>query len=180
MPSQQQRSLLRLILLPSAFSSSFRSASFLSSDARQCAHRQWASIALGDQWKDVSSVLVCGDGDLSYSAWLAQQLSSDVALTATVLEAQDAHNNGAFMQWDTTTHQCITYVSTLLTDSFPRYKIVYKNSQQNADRITSFPRHEVCFGIDATRLSSYFEETFDRIIFNFPHWRGKANNKRNR
>lgn len=115
----QQRSLLRLILLPSAFSSSFRSAgwsTFLLFNARQRANARqaWASnsrdvttkddgvIALGDQWKDVSSVLVCGDGDLSYSACVAQQLSSpesnDVALTATVLEKEQVHNSGAFKQ----------------------------------------------------------------------------------
>jgi hypothetical protein len=40
---------------------------------------------------------------------------------------------------------------------------------------------EVRFGVDATSLTTYFgNEKFDRIQFNFPHWRGKANNKRNR
>ena len=42
------------------------------------------------------------------------------------------------------------------------------------------------FGVDATTLQTYFGTTthnddgFDRIQFNFPHWRGKANNRYNR
>lgn len=41
------------------------------------------------------------------------------------------------------------------------------------------------FGVDATTLSTYFgnesiNTRFDRIQFNFPHWKGKANNRYNR
>lgn len=47
--------------------------------------------------------------------------------------------------------------------------------------INAFSRHKALFGIDATTLSTYFAATtFDRIQFNFPHWRGKANNRYNR
>ena len=61
---------------------------------------------------------------------------------------------------------------------------VYKNSKKNTERIISInPIHEVRFGIDATKLSNYFhddDERFDRIQFNFPHWKGKCNNRYNR
>jgi hypothetical protein len=37
------------------------------------------------------------------------------------------------------------------------------------------------FGINATRLEHHFpNQQFDRIIFNFPHWRGKSNHRYNR
>mmetsp|Transcript_22761 Transcript_22761/g.41367 ORF Transcript_22761/g.41367 Transcript_22761/m.41367 type:complete len:166 (-) Transcript_22761:535-1032(-) len=161
-----QMSFLRLLLLPPAFSASFRHvcSAFVSCAAvapsPRRSKRRWCTnlnkkqeLALRqDEWKGVSDVLVCGDGDLSYSAWLMQQLGdSGVSLTATVLESKEAHNT------------------------------VYKNSQMHTDRIRSGDRHKVFFGIDATQLSHHFyNASFDRIIFNFPHWRGKANNKRNR
>jgi hypothetical protein len=82
---------------------------------------------------------------------------------------------------------------------------VYRNSCQNIDIIRK-NGHEVRFEVDATRLSDHFpshtntstrtrtnENTnlnshqgldlglgLDRIQFNFPHWRGKTNNRRNR
>jgi hypothetical protein len=41
--------------------------------------------------------------------------------------------------------------------------------------------HEVGFATDATQLRDHFsKEAFDTIQFNFPHWKGKANNKHNR
>jgi hypothetical protein len=105
-----------------------------------------------EHWGGVSNVLVCGDGDLSYSGcWLAPQLAeTGVSLTATVLEDMETHH------------------------------AVYKNSRQHVERISSLG-HEVRFGIDATQLPTYFPSTtFDRIQFNFPHWKGKANNRYNR
>mmetsp|Transcript_11752 Transcript_11752/g.14619 ORF Transcript_11752/g.14619 Transcript_11752/m.14619 type:complete len:401 (-) Transcript_11752:166-1368(-) len=98
-----------------------------------------------------SSILVCGDGDLSYSASISNQLCKrNIALTATVLESKEDHLK------------------------------VYKNSQSNIDEIMSHG-HNVRFGIDATQLQSYFPSySFNNIRFNFPHWPGKANNRYNR
>ena len=43
----------------------------------------------------IKNILVCGDGDLSYCAEIAQELKSlDIELYATVLEAEAVHNNG--------------------------------------------------------------------------------------
>ena len=97
--------------------------------------------------------LIVGDGDLSYGAMVAEELSgsSFVRLVATVLEDEVAHNQ------------------------------VYERSKENTESIASNPLHQAKFGIDATELPTFFPETkFDRIEFNFPHWRGKTNNKRNR
>ena len=97
--------------------------------------------------------LIVGDGDLSYGAMVAEELSgsSFVRLVATVLEDEVIHNQ------------------------------VYERSKENTESITSNPLHQAKFGIDATELPTFFPETkFDRIEFNFPHWRGKTNNKRNR
>jgi Domain of unknown function (DUF2431) len=63
---------------------------------------------------------------------------------------------------------------------------VYADSDLNSNLIQSFG-HDVRFGIDATRLPDYFDfhdntsnAKFDLIQFNFPHWKGKANNRYNR
>lgn len=101
----------------------------------------------------VSSWLVCGDGDLSYCAAIAQSLSeSNVSLTATVLEDQAKHHS------------------------------VYANSKSHTERISTQPSSTVRFETDATKLRECFpgDTKFDRIQFNFPHWPGKANNRRNR
>lgn len=107
--------------------------------------------------------LVVGDGDFSYCASIAERLAEkDIQLYATVLEEEKHHN------------------------------AVYKRSVQNKDSILSYPRtessttesqsqHRVKFGIDATRLIKFFPSTeFQTIEFNFPHWGGKTNAKRNR
>jgi hypothetical protein len=99
--------------------------------------------------------LTVGDGDLSYSAWLAQTLDSlETSLHATVLEDQATHSN------------------------------VYRSSIENA-AIIQEAGHTVHYGIDATKLHLIQMEGFpdhgwDRIIFNFPHWRGKSNHRYNR
>jgi tRNA G46 methylase TrmB len=109
--------------------------------------------------KTISNILVCGDGDLSYSANIAQSLhEKNINLIATVLEEQNVHCE--IYQHSTTNHQKIKS---------------YKNNNNNKNN------HEVKYGIDATKLEENFPNTtFDRIQFNFPHWRGKANHKYNR
>jgi hypothetical protein len=117
--------------------------------------------------------LVCGDGDFSYSAAIAEDLAEkNIQLVATVLEDENVHDS------------------------------VYKRSSQNKAAVLSYPKrtneicmaaataaaatpqqsqHKVRFGIDATRLEDFFpSEKFRTIEFNFPHWGGKTNAKRNR
>ncbi len=113
-----------------------------------------------ENWKNqgsqsyIANMLVCGDGDLSFSAAIANSLSQcNVKLIATVLEDEPTHRD------------------------------VYQRSATNENIIRSFPEtnHEVKYGVDATRLKEVFPNTkFDRIRFNFPHWRGKANHRYNR
>jgi len=103
--------------------------------------------------ENLQTWLIVGDGDLSYGAMVSEELSgsSFVRLIASVLEEEEVHNQ------------------------------VYERSKENTECITSHPLHEARFGIDATDLLSFFPDIkFDIIEFNFPHWRGKTNNKRNR
>lgn len=100
--------------------------------------------------------LVVGDGDLSHAAWLAQTLDpAKVSLFATVLEDEPTHNR------------------------------VYRDSITNKQRIHQ-AGHKVIFGIDATQLHIARgdpwtqQRVWDRIIFNFPHWKGKSNHRYNR
>lgn len=98
------------------------------------------------------SILVVGDGDLSYSASISSQLANNGdTLIASVLESQQAHEK------------------------------IYRNSQQHVHAIGSCAPHRVLFETDATELHKSFPpRCFDRIEFNFPHWRGKSNNRYNR
>ena len=103
--------------------------------------------------EQIESLLVVGDGDLSHSAALAPSLADvGVKLTATVLEDQETHH------------------------------ATYQQSRQHTETILSHD-HSVMFGINATDMISHFPPDtafFDRIQFNFPHWRGKANHRYNR
>jgi hypothetical protein len=111
-----------------------------------------ASLA-DDNVDDSINWLVVGDGDLSYSSVIAEELaeSSTTRLFATVLEEEEIHNR------------------------------VYQRSKENAEIIASYSSNEVKFGVDGTNLPDSFPATkFDVIDFNFPHWRGKTNAKRNR
>ncbi|CAB9519714.1 Domain of unknown function (DUF2431) [Seminavis robusta] len=106
---------------------------------------------LGPESELEPRILVVGDGDLSYSASIASQSSkSDISLVASVLESEAEHAR------------------------------VYRNSQQHIQSISSFPSHHLLFETDATRLHQQFpsDMSFDRIIFNFPHWLGKKSNNR--
>jgi len=102
--------------------------------------------------KIIRNLLVVGDGDLSFSASISRTLhESNIELIATVLEDQMSHEK------------------------------IYKHSVMNQKKIKSFEMHQVLFGVDATDLTNRFpERRFDRIQFNFPHWRGKANHRYNR
>ena len=105
--------------------------------------------------KNVSTWLVVGDGDLSYSATVARELEEhdktrNTQLIATVLEDQERHNQ------------------------------IYRDSCRNSE-IIQFASHSVRFGVDATHLEESFDpHSVDRITFNFPHWPGKNNHRRNR
>ena len=105
------------------------------------------------------SWLIVGDGDLSYAASVAPTLDpAKILLHASVWE------------------DC------------PTHRDVYRNSAVNTQMIQQ-AGHEVHFGIDATQLKEATttckttlptDQRFDRIMFNFPHWRGKANHRYNR
>lgn len=99
------------------------------------------------------SILICGDGDLSFSAFLSNEITKSkdiVLLVGTVLEDKETH------------------------------KTVYKGSADN-ERLILQNGHQVMYGVDATTLQTHFpNQLFDRIQFNFPHWKGKANHRYNR
>jgi hypothetical protein len=97
-------------------------------------------------------VLVVGDGDLSYSASIAAEMEANsILLVASVLENQQEHER------------------------------VYRNSRDHAETISSFESHQVLYQTDATQLHNNFPHNFfKRVEFNFPHWKGKANNRYNR
>ena len=128
---------------------------------RASAYGRWSPVE-GDENVDdegtappkatIRNLLVVGDGDLSYSASVSSELASlGVDLLASVLEDEATHSS------------------------------VYADSARNAGEIRS-GGHRAAFGVDATRLSEmdFGDERFDRIQFNFPHWRGKSNNRYNR
>lgn len=136
-------------------------ASTSTSQSRQKASsfQLFSTSALTDERPDFSpypdakeTVLVVGDGDLSYSASIATQTAeSGGSLIASVLETEQEHQD------------------------------VYSNSQHHKQTIASHEPHQILFETDATQLHKSFPSNcFDRIQFNFPHWRGKANNRYNR
>ena len=67
----------------------------LDSESSNSVTDQVINVGCKNQIKPISNLLVCGDGDLSYSASIANQLASlNVSLTATVLENNEKHNQG--------------------------------------------------------------------------------------
>lgn len=120
---------------------------------------------------EIKNLLVCGDGDLSYSASIASELAMlGIRMTATVLEERDEHRN---IYGDSDSN-----VETIL--SFPEKKEGLDDSSSHSHNIIPF--HNVLFGVDATKLEERFGRKlkFDRIQWNFPHWKGKTNHKYNR
>lgn len=102
--------------------------------------------------KPKKTILVVGDGDLSYSSSIAQNCyDNNITLIASVLENRTHHEQ------------------------------IFTKSKEHTNTITSF-QHQVLFKLDATKLHQQFfpNSCFDTIIFNFPHWPGKANNRYNR
>jgi len=113
----------------------------LSSDTKSISSptkNKWEFVATDDSGSLIKNILVCGDGDLSYTANVAKELSDvdeGIKLFATVLEDEETHNK------------------------------VYQYSKANTDIIKSHGQ-EVMFGIDATSLGTYFDNEsiqFDRI-----------------
>uniref|UniRef100_A0A1I7RWF9 DUF2431 domain-containing protein n=1 Tax=Bursaphelenchus xylophilus TaxID=6326 RepID=A0A1I7RWF9_BURXY len=98
----------------------------------------------------VSSILVLGDGNLSYSAALASLLPH-VRITGSVLEASESE----------------------FLSRYPRGRVSLEVLKQYR------PRCSVEFGVDATNLPGFAYE-FGLIIWNFPHFGGKTNIRRSK
>lgn len=132
--------------------------------------------------------------DLSYSTMIARKLANKkhIHLFATVLEEEIDHHR-------------IYERSNKNTADILSYHCHHHSNEQRDDGETissssmTSPRHQVLFGIDATRLEEYnfsapdsnnstttatdnnnSNNKFQTIEFNFPHWGGKTNAKRNR
>jgi hypothetical protein len=130
----------------------------LSFEATKCnsSYDPLTDYRAGTKHETRNTILICGDGDLGFGASLATSLEKEqtknIDLIVSVLESENQHTS------------------------------VYKHSQYNIETIRRLG-HEVIFELDATRLHRYFGEgskLFDRVQFNFPHWRGKTNNRKNR
>lgn len=110
-----------------------------------------------------ASTLVIGDGDLSYGRHYTERNN----------ERKNERNNERNESDDR------VVVSVLETESV--HSTVYSQHKDNVQGIVS-SGGEVMFGVDATDLkgSNLKGEEFDRVLWNFPHWPGKTNIRRNR
>mmetsp|Transcript_6952 Transcript_6952/g.20856 ORF Transcript_6952/g.20856 Transcript_6952/m.20856 type:complete len:492 (-) Transcript_6952:613-2088(-) len=139
-------------------------------ESRICSPSRWDAVEDG---RRISTLLVCGDGDLSFSATVAPDLAElGIRLTATVLEDREVHH--------ATYRNSRDHTETILSSNSP----TWTSGGEEEDEVKEgggASGHEVVFGVNATDLPSSFSgRTFDRIVFNFPHWRGKANHRYNR
>jgi len=139
----------------------------------QSACEESSSSACCARGSEPQNWLVVGDGDLSYSANLARELMAGGGATTT-----------------TSTTSRVRLVASVLEDEETHNK-VYRNSRKNTEIIRRSSgstlsqddkaKAAVLFSVDATQLEHRFpSQSFDRITFNFPHWRGKTNNRYNR
>ena len=128
------------------------------------------------------TILIVGDGDLSFGAFMSEQLKLRQQFRSDADADADADANA----------ECKIKMIASVLESEHQHNQVYGDSLKNIERIQK-NGHEVRFEVDATRLSEHFSSNNhgnhcgdnvgiipDRIQFNFPHWRGKANNRRNR
>ena len=149
---------------------------------------------LDDKGGKIKNLLVCGDGDLSFSASIASNLASKkIQLTATVLENKKEHEK--------------IYKNSCSNTQSIRFSSVTHNSKNTMATNAECDHliNKVFFGIDATNLQRNLQDaiqneqgvtnnhtdnqhfpvqnnalSFDRIQFNLPHWKGKSNHKHNR
>ncbi len=132
-----------------------------SNNVKDTVHSNDRIGAFIEQTKSSQTWLVVGDGNLSYSSKLAQSLQRqreetehtnvDIKLIASVLESADDHAK------------------------------IYRHSRDYVQSIMETTNAHPMFEIDATSLEQHFEpNSLHRIIFNFPHWIGKSNNRYNR
>ena len=100
------------------------------------------------------NVLIVGDGDFSFSKVLSQLVDKsylkNTSLIATTLDNKES-----------------------LTLKFPM-------ASENIEAIVKNPNCKVEYLINATNLPMHYKNSFDIVVFNFPHWNGKQNNKHNR
>ena len=103
---------------------------------------------------DNKSVLIVGDGDFSFSKVLAELINikilKNTSLVATTLEDEDSLN------------------------------IKFPIATENIKTIVQTPNCKVEYLINGTDLPLYYYHLFDVVVFNFPHWNGKQNNRYNR
>ncbi|KAI2489072.1 protein of unknown function (DUF2431) [Fragilaria crotonensis] len=111
-------------------------------------------------------ILVCGDGNLSFSASLAESL--------------DRKDKDGLCGLDGLDTQLPIHLTATVLETKAEHTKVYADSQFNINLIESLG-HKVRFQVDATKLNDYFHhQEFDQIHFNFPHCKGKSNIRYNR